>query len=171
MAKKPKNKTEILQELESIQRLLLEDGIPVLEAEISIPQEPPHQSSLFDESSVAMKADLQQDACNMPSRLTHYSPSSSATSSPLRGNGENPFLPQHIRDRLQGNPFNTTVTIPSQQRHISVPQKPAHSSSLERIINEIVADTLPRIEAKLRARLSDIAPEEIETLIKLSNEK
>lgn len=187
MAKNPKNKTDILQELESIQRLLLEDGIPILEAEISMPTEftqasqphlapqlqalpplsqPPHQSSLFDETA---SDNSPPEISTIPSRSTHYPPLHPDTTSPLRGKGENPFLPQHIRERLQGNPFNKNSERYAREHHTDTINEQPRPYSLDTIIDEIVADTLPRIEAKLRAKLSDIAPKEIETLIKISD--
>lgn len=188
MAKNPKNKTDILQELESIQRLLLEDGIPILEAEISMPTEftpttpshsapqlqappppskSPHQSSLFDETA---SDNTPTEISAIPPPLTQYSPPNPDTTSPLRGKGENPFLPQHIRERLQGNPFNKNPEGYAREHHASTINEQPRPYSLDTIIDEIVADTLPRIEAKLRAKLSDIAPEEIETLIKFGEE-
>jgi hypothetical protein len=188
MAKTPKNKTDILQELESIQRLLLEDGIPILEAEIRMPTEftpttpshsapqlqappplsqPPHQSSLFDETA---SDNSPPEISAIPSRSTHYPPLHPDTTSPLRGKGENPFLPQHIRERLQGNPFSKKSVRQANEHNASTINEQPRPYSLDTIIDEIVADTLPRIEAKLRAKLSDIAPEEIETLIKLSED-
>ncbi len=63
---------------------------------------------------------------------------------------ENPFLPKHIRDRLQGNKPHLGM-----QGFVSEPsvEKPARPQQHQLIIDELVAEFLPKIELELRQRL------------------
>lgn len=64
----------------------------------------------------------------------------------VKAHGENPFLPKHIRDRLQGNrgaSSNITQPLPVQLE-------------VDQILDEIISQFLPAIETKLRARLKPV---------------
>lgn len=68
--------------------------------------------------------------------------------------GENPFLPKHIRDRLQGSkPYpsseNTIITVESKHEE----SLEAHA---ERILEDVISEFLPRIEAELHIRLESV---------------
>src|SRR6478609_4272159 len=127
MANTNKTKAEILQELESIKGLLLEeDNIPILqdmedEDEIldeEFPPEPPllvarHESvlpgqgSLFaEQKSAAAKTAQQPNASTQAAqeyKKPAFAPPPNSTPPLAKASGENPFLPQHIRERLHGN--------------------------------------------------------------------
>ena len=69
---------------------------------------------------------------------------------------ENPFLPKHIRDRLQANrgaPGATPVTPSS----IQSPVASGHDKSVEDyLVDEIIKAYLPKIEQELREKLRDL---------------
>ncbi len=77
--------------------------------------------------------------------------------------GENPFLPQHIRDRLSSthkalekSQSEQISTPPSTQRTSSTQQNQANQSSThQKLVDELVAEYLPKIESELRQRLSE----------------
>lgn len=70
---------------------------------------------------------------------------------------ENPFLPQHIRDRLQGNKPHLGMQdfVPNKKN-----MKPLRSAQTQAIVNELVADYLPKLEAELRQRLENLLQDE-----------
>lgn len=91
----------------------------------------------------------------------------------LVGKGENPFLPQHIRDRLAANReiLETDMRHPANSifstKHKSYEKKPPIetfetpvvgedeqlATAKQQVIEEIVAEFLPKMEALLRERL------------------
>ena len=106
------------------------------------PNDPlPGQQSLFGEDRDG-KADKKDIAA--PSQRSRSVPSSSSTEE------ENPFLPKHIRDRLQGNKPHLGMQsfVPSKAE-----LKSLRSTQHQAIIDEVIADYLPKIEIALRQRL------------------
>lgn len=95
--------------------------------DIITPEKSPHpidQASLFQDDSTAL----------------------SSHQNPVKAHGENPFLPKHIRDRLQGNraaSSNINQALPVQLE-------------ADQILDDIINQFLPAIETKLRARLKPI---------------
>lgn len=95
--------------------------------DIITPEKSPHpsdQASLFQDDSTAL----------------------SSHQNPVKAHGENPFLPKHIRDRLQGNraaSSNINQPLPVQLE-------------ADQILDDIINQFLPAIETKLRARLKPI---------------
>lgn len=95
--------------------------------DIITPEKSPHpidQASLFQDHSTAL----------------------SSHQNPVKAHGENPFLPKHIRDRLQGNraaSSNINQPLPVQLE-------------ADQILDDIINQFLPAIETKLRARLKPI---------------
>jgi len=149
----PKN--ALLDELESIKGLLLdEDDIPTLQEVIESiePLEPdtPRQSSLFTERG---------------------RPSSRARPPrPTRASGENPFLPQHIRARLQGRqpaldsflentPHEPPTTAPAEETD------PSPRVDRAALIDALIEESLPELEAKLRERLEQYSQETLQELL------
>ncbi len=98
-------------------------------------------------------------------------------SPPKKTSGENPFLPKHIRDRLSGtsdlpaydNPYNAatlnTKVSPTTFQVTSNPEQDStqsftqnsvqNQSEHDLIIDSLVAQYLPEIEAKLRQKLKE----------------
>lgn len=153
--RKGDTKDTLLDELESIKGLLQdEDDIPILseviEAIEPLPADSPRQPSLFQTSNSAST----HSAKPRPASIT-------------RATGENPFLPEHIRARLHGNrppPLveELAANPPAQPRTEPPTDRPLSRAAL---IEEVVQASLPDIEARLRARLSSLTEEQLQTLI------
>jgi len=163
----PDPKNALLDELESIKGLLDEqdpeplpdlDQIPVLREVIEsiepLPENRPHQPPLFPETGTK------------PQRISR----------PVQAKGENPFLPPHIRARLQGS--QPTPDEPEATAHTetapkvpaeAVKQKnnrPASPSATTRssLIDALVDEFRPQLEARLRARLESMTEEQLAAL-------
>ncbi|MBX2807660.1 MAG: hypothetical protein KTR20_03425 [Cellvibrionaceae bacterium] len=145
----------LLQELESIKNLLDNDmeNIPLLK------------------ETVAEEAVTEEDSASLSTPTANTDPRS-----PLdppkkqRASGDNPFLPQHIRERLNGasaplaysatqtSTNSSTMTavqttaVNKQLPPLVVAPTPKASSTL---VDQLVAEYLPMIEAELRRRLQD----------------
>lgn len=71
---------------------------------------------------------------------------------------ENPFLPQHIRERLSGNMELPRISEPSFLKE-KAGNKPSHKTQplsdagTEQVIDSLVAEFMPKIEARLREQL------------------
>ncbi len=127
-----------------------------------VPYALPGQQSLFDsgsptKSGAAAKGKNQtpesSQAENSPAEETYKKRSPKHGSSVTKARGENPFLPQHIRDRLHTS--KTLVDIIKE--HPPAPEQKAHPTN--HIVEEIIADYMPKIEAELRERLLKLADE------------
>lgn len=89
----------------------------------------------------------------------------------LNSYGENPFLPQHIRERLRGNrvDFNTE----GNERKTPATEKketPEISSEDTRpcrqdLIEDLVKEVLPQLENQLRAQLEQMSEKQIKALL------
>ncbi len=98
----------------------------------------PHLSGLA--SSPIKTSDTKQDSKPAPN---------SHSTSTLRG--ENPFLPKHIRDRL-----HTQKSLPDIIRDESVQWRPnsVSKSATAAIVDNLIAEYMPKIESELRQRLT-----------------
>lgn len=161
-------KDTLLDELESIKGLLDdEDAIPVLREVIEsiepLENSEPRQPSLF--------------------RSADTSPASRKRSSGVtRASGENPFLPAHIRARLHGNrpppswdwdppaadeTEETAVqppVVPKGPLSTESPARPSSPQALisrQSLIDQVVQESLPEMEAKLRRRLHEATDEQL----------
>jgi hypothetical protein len=105
-----------------------------------------------------------------------------------KANGENPFLPQHIRSRLHGNNPPPLFEIEAARKIANVSQpatqlgntqgnqlppgrnpifySPKNSAPQQALIDEIMDNLLPEIERELRERLEVMTKEMLETLLK-----
>ena len=166
----PKN--ALLNELESIKGLLDEqdteplpglDQIPVLREVIEsiepLPEDRPHQPPLFPEANTK------------PPR----------SGRPVQAKGENPFLPPHIRARLQGNqptPHWTEATEQTETEQTETATRPAagagqqsdnrptpeSANARSELIEALVDECRPLLETRLRARLEAMTDEQLAAL-------
>lgn len=168
--RKGDTKDTLLEELESIKGLLDdEDAIPVLREVIEsiepLDGSQPRQPSLFQSPSSPEKG---QTASRRSSGVT-------------RASGENPFLPAHIRARLHGNrpPPNwdqpapehrvadaaitagVTTERPGSENPDTLPT-PQEMIGRQRLIEQLVQECLPEIEAKLRQRLHEASDTQLQ---------
>jgi hypothetical protein len=201
MAHTNKTKAEILQELESIKRLLLEeDDIPILqemEGEDEILNEEfnleppllnnlhesvlPGQGSLFIADQLSTSSPLSADQSTHHSSVTqehkktgfaaHPGGTHTGTHSdhrPLaKASGENPFLPQHIRERLHGNNPPPLFEYETAKKIINSSKNIAHKTNKPRqyLVEEVMLSMMPQIERELRHRLFAMSVEDLEKLL------
>lgn len=181
MANTHKTKAEMLQELESIKGLLLEEeDIPILQpADYADLQPPttspvmrphasvlPGQGSLFDDPGSLKPAttnsippiNVQPNKAVAPAMANRI---------PTKPSGENPFLPEHIRQRLHGNnppplfEYETARKIAtSTQQFQSTPKISRHQ-----LVNDVINSLMPDIETELRHRLFAMSTEDLEQLL------
>lgn len=90
-------------------------------------------------------------------------PARPSTAVPRTTRSENPFLPQHIRDRLSANRKNQAALMESLNPlpPAKPPAKPVTTPAQEQLlIDELVQRFLPEIEAALRERLQTLLQEQ-----------
>lgn len=133
-----KTKTQLLSELESIQGLLLDD-IPLLNEvieRVSAPEE-------------TTPSDVSNSEQAPPLRPHESKPTES------KARGENPFLPQHIRERLKGyqvqEPTNTA--------------EPRTYLRQQDLIDELVRSVMPRLETELRLKLATLSRDTLQQML------
>lgn len=110
-------------------------------------------------------------APRQPSLFTEEGrPPQSRPPRPTRATGENPFLPAHIRARLQGSQpaLDAFKTPPDNVEHKAADHKAGLSPNEARsaLIDAIVRESLPELEAKLRERLAAYSEEALQRLAK-----
>lgn len=177
-----KTKAEMLQELESLKGLLLEEeDIPILQPEDyepenygiaqptrSHPSVLPGQGSLFDETPGARTSSSTAKSIapiNVPPSKTATPVSTNRT--PAKPSGENPFLPEHIRQRLHGNnppplfEYETIKKITSATKQFQAKS----GSTRQQLIDDVIEGLIPQIETELRHRLFAMSTEELEQLL------
>ncbi len=165
-----KTKGEILSELESIKGLLLEeDDIPILqeidphhhpELQKEINNEPfkkpsqlgGTQTSIFDEID---DIPIITDVAVLDSTSHHTMP---------KAVGENPFLLQHIRERLHGNNPPPIFDIDLTQKMNNHLKSKPHTENRHDLVNELVKRYLPQIEQELRLKLLAMTEDELKKL-------
>jgi len=195
MANTNKTKAEILQELESIKGLLLEeDGIPILqdmESEDEILDEefqlePPLLTTRHDptrtsqhESVLPGQGLLFNEQASAGAKITHHLNSAlpvthTASANALTDNrplakasGENPFLPQHIRERLHGNNPPPLFEYETAKKIIGATKNIANKINKPRqyLVEEVMLTMMPQIERELRQRLISMSVEDLEKLL------
>lgn len=114
--------------------------------------------------------DLETKTSRITAQKTTFDSSKTHRASLAKPMGENPFLPQHIRERLHGNnppPLFASETA----RKIATTSKPMTqlgntqprfssarpTNSQQELIDSIVAKVLPEIEQELRQRLESMS--------------
>jgi hypothetical protein len=145
----------------------------------------PGQGSLFDEpKSAAIKIAEQLDTATKSHELhssvqEHKKPgfashlgaihaSTPTDHRPLaKASGENPFLPQHIRERLHGNNPPPLFEYEAAKKIISSTKNIAHKINKPRqyLVEEVMLSIMPQIEIELRHRLFAMSVEDLEKLL------
>lgn len=177
MANTNKTKAEILQELESIKGLLLEeDDIPILHTidETHPPETideiyPPatdEAAPYVPTSNPAVISTLPTDPTLLDTTQTGIAQTDTAR--PVtKANGENPFLPQHIRERLRGNNPPPLFEYVTAKKIISATKNIANKINKPRqtLVDEVIHSVMPQIETELRQRLFAMSLEDLEKLL------
>lgn len=90
------------------------------------------------------------------------------TQRPLaKATGENPFLPQHIRERLHGNNPPPLFEYETAKKIISATKHVAHKINRPRqhLVDDVIKSLMPQIESELRHRLFAMSVEDLEKLL------
>jgi len=127
------------------------------------------QTSLFD--------DEQEEAqpSHTSAQLSHESSATTKDSSPqssarpvIKASGENPFLPQHIRERLHGNNPPPLFAHEAARKILNATKvsSPKNQRPRQQLIDDIVTSMMPQVESELRHRLFAMTTDELESLFK-----
>lgn len=198
MANTNKTKAEILQELESIKGLLLEeDDIPILQDAEIIADEPgytnqaiqkpaspytthesvlPGQGSLFEESGHSLHTTEKRHGFAAQEHQPHTNPLQTGQTQTVRplakASGENPFLPQHIRERLHGNNPPPLFEYETAKKIISATKNVAQKLNRPRqhLVDDVIKSMMPQIESELRHRLFAMSVDDLEKLLNDDND-
>lgn len=151
----------------------------------------PGQGSLFEESaqssgiqktsaqvpaSYGAGTDAENRKQGFPSHLvtqnhqqqTHQTQNHQATTRSLaKATGENPFLPQHIRERLHGNNPPPLFEYETAKKIISATKNVAQKINRPRqyLVDDVIKSMMPQIESELRHRLFAMSVEDLEKLL------
>lgn len=198
MANTNKTKAEILQELESIKGLLLEeDDIPILQDAEIIADELgytnqaiqksvspytthesvlPGQGSLFEESGHSSHTTEKRQGFVAQEHQAHTNPLQTGQTQTVRplakASGENPFLPQHIRERLHGNNPPPLFEYETAKKIISATKNVAQKLNRPRqhLVDDVIKSMMPQIESELRHRLFAMSVDDLEKLLNDDND-
>lgn len=177
----------MLDELESIKELLLENSnefeIPTLDQPIveSAAKEAEQfftsDIPVLDASSISPEIDAVIGSAGLEHSLEHQPSDAELAASrrldqqqnlfqefgssvTIRGNntvkarGENPFLPKHIRDRLHGD-------RPVLPNNVIQPLSSSTTCEIDEIIDDLIYEFLPEIEARLRSHLKPLIEQQL----------
>lgn len=141
----------------------------------------PGQGSLFDESSSPIAKIVDQlnikpvvpaaaAAPNTPNPYrvpTQPQPLTTEHRPLTKASGENPFLPQHIRERLHGNNPPPLFEYETAKKIINSTKNIAHKTNKPRqyLVEEVMLSIMPQLERELRQRLFAMSVEDLEKLL------
>ena len=152
------NKKDLLRELENIRDTLLDEYTP------PAPTSQPHLDKPITDNQEHSNA--MPDSKNITSDTTHERPDLTSAlegqqslfeepdliSAELQDRGtqaENPFLPSHIKERLNKEKTSLQNLQNEALKHL------AGQTNTDHLIDEIINQFMPEIEAELRRRLSE----------------
>jgi len=158
-------KTAILNELESIKGLLFEEPkddapsicgeeVPTLQDRVADhnPYAPlPGQQSLFSEGRSESNSEPNSASPSVANSNKGSDEPDTVKSEALLPTDENPFLPKHIRDRLQGNKPHLGMQNFKPSELANDPSE--QQAQTRALVDELVTEYLPKMEAELRQRL------------------
>lgn len=85
----------------------------------------------------------------------------------VKATGENPFLPQHIRERLHGNNPPPLFEYEAAKKIINATKTIAPQTGKQRqqLVDELIKSVMPQVEHELRHRLFAMSVEDLEKLL------
>lgn len=134
----------------------------------------PGQTSLFEDESAEHS---NQPAIEKRQGFAAHLSNSGATLHPqtqagsarplAKASGENPFLPQHIRERLHGNNPPPLFEYETAKKIVNATKNIANKINKPRqtLVDDVVSSLMPQIEAELRHRLFAMNVEDLEKLL------
>lgn len=133
----------------------------------------PGQTSLFEDDLTTPSHAILDKKPGFASHLSSHKPSFGAameTNAPrplAKASGENPFLPQHIRERLHGNNPPPLFEYETAKKIVSATKNIANKINKPRqaLVDEVINSLMPQIEVELRNRLFAMSVEDLEKLL------
>lgn len=131
------------------------------------------QTSLFEDDLTTPSHAILDKNPGFASHLSSHKPSFGAameTHAPrplAKASGENPFLPQHIRERLHGNNPPPLFEYETAKKIVNATKNIANKINKPRqaLVDEVIKGLMPQIEAELRHRLFAMSVEDLEKLL------
>lgn len=86
---------------------------------------------------------------------------------PVKATGENPFLPQHIRERLHGNNPPPLFEYEAAKKIISATKTitPKTGKPRQQLVDDVLKSLMPQVERELRHRLFAMSVDDLEKLL------
>src|SRR5690554_1812771 len=167
---KNKARDDLLLELESIKNLFdSEQDIPILQ-EIITPAETAapdgEDASISSTTSAPGEAAGKATQSNRNNAPANSKRSSKAPPEAARHDGENPFLPQHIRSRLRGNRADSFDFSQHSSTQTTNAEKQEAPLSRTLLINSVIRETMPQLEQRLHDLLQHLTIDQLQTLLK-----
>jgi len=128
----------------------------------------PVENTRADEGGENLPSEQQHPTQNDTLAVAAPQTSPSHKSQPqAKAQGANPFLPEHIRARLHGNnPLPSyDVAPPPVHSRGSKASNTKDNPSRQRLINEVLASMMPKIEQELKFRLYSMSVADLEKLL------
>ncbi len=119
-----------------------------------------------DQQTNTHSADLEQKKHGFASHLNNPA-HSHATRPQVKATGENPFLPQHIRERLHGNNPPPLFEYEAAKKIISATKTTAAKTGKPRqqLVDDVLRSLMPQVERELRHRLFAMNVDDLEKLL------
>lgn len=148
----------------------------VLPGQTSLFEDEPAAHTSLPESAVVTSQQTEQTAgkttgfashLNRPKSTYGNQAETNAPRSLGKASGENPFLPQHIRERLHGNNPPPLFEYETAKKILNATKNIANKINKPRqtLVDEVVNGLMPQIEAELRHRLFAMSIEDLEKLL------
>ncbi len=143
----------------------------------------PGQGSLFDEGTPASHSHINHSQTQDPLATadsadpnvkkqgfaSHIQTSahSQTARTPVKATGENPFLPQHIRERLHGNNPPPLFEYEAAKKIISATKTitPKTGKPRQQLVDDVLKSLMPQVERELRHRLFAMSVDDLEKLL------
>lgn len=143
----------------------------------------PGQGSLFDEAAHASHTHINHSQTQDPLATadsadpnvkkqgfaSHIQTSahSQTARTPVKATGENPFLPQHIRERLHGNNPPPLFEYEAAKKIISATKTitPKTGKPRQQLVDDVLKSLMPQVERELRHRLFAMSVDDLEKLL------
>lgn len=143
----------------------------------------PGQGSLFDEATHASHSHINHSQTQDPLATadsaapdvkkqgfaSHIQTSahSQTARTPVKATGENPFLPQYIRERLHGNNPPPLFEYEAAKKIISATKTitPKTGKPRQQLVDDVLKSLMPQVERELRHRLFAMSVDDLEKLL------
>jgi hypothetical protein len=138
---------------------LFEEAHQASHAHISHTQKP-------DQHTTAQSADQDHKKHGFASHLSNTTHSQAARPQ-VKATGENPFLPQHIRERLHGNNPPPLFEYEAAKKIVNATKAiaPKTGRPRQQLVDDVLKSLMPQVERELRHRLFAMSVDDLEKLL------